>query len=74
MTAKKGPQHQEEAEVQELRGQGPAEEGRQGRQMPALRRDGLALARRAAPTLPPLAHVNIDVEIDLADAGLLRAM
>src|SRR6267142_1706721 len=35
----KRPQHQEEAEVQELRGQGPAEEGRQGGKVPALRRD-----------------------------------
>jgi hypothetical protein len=41
----KGPQHQEEAEVQELRGHGPAEEGRQGRKMPALRRDGGTVAR-----------------------------
>src|SRR5664279_2459190 len=37
-------QHQEEAEVQELRGQGPAEEGRQGGKMPALRRDGGSLS------------------------------
>src|ERR1035437_1999470 len=37
-------QHQQEAEVQELRGQGPAEERRQGGKMPALRRDGGALS------------------------------
>src|SRR5882757_3388361 len=42
---RKRPQHQEKAEMQELRGQGPAEEGRQGRQMPALRRDRFAVAR-----------------------------
>jgi hypothetical protein len=24
--------------------------------------------------LPPLSHVNVDIEIDVADAGLCRAM
>src|SRR5258705_9686169 len=36
---RKRPQHQEEAEVQELRGQGAAEEGRQSRKVPALWRE-----------------------------------
>src|SRR6267143_5666483 len=40
---RKRPQHQEEAEVQELRGQGTSEEGRQGCKMPALWRDRGAL-------------------------------
>src|SRR3981081_3266648 len=40
---RKRPQRQEEAEVQELRRQGAAEEGRQSRKMPALWRDRGAL-------------------------------
>src|ERR1700682_2142066 len=49
---RKRPQHQEEAEVQELRGQGPAQEGRQGRKMPALRRDGSAVTGPATTAAP----------------------
>jgi hypothetical protein len=44
----KGPQHQEKAEVQELRGQGAAEEGRQSGKMPALWRDRGAVERSIA--------------------------
>jgi len=37
---RKRTEYQEEGQVQELRGQGPAEEGRQGGQVPALQGDG----------------------------------
>src|SRR5258708_36681058 len=49
------PKHQEEAEVQELRGQGPAEEGRQGVKVPALRRHRTALAPPATANNEPWA-------------------
>jgi hypothetical protein len=52
----KGPQHQEKTEVQELRGQGAPEEGRQGGQMPALRRHRGALTRLQC-CHPPVSHI-----------------
>jgi hypothetical protein len=55
----KRPQHQKETEVQELRGQGPAEEGRQGRKMPALRRNRIALAR-----IPQKHALELDPRVD----------
>ena len=40
--------------------------------MPALRRHRVTLTNASAmPRLPPLADVNVDVEVDPADAGLL---
>src|SRR5258708_8546404 len=53
------PKHQEEAEVQELRGQGPAEEGRQGVKVPSLRRHRTALAPPPTANNPPRSTASL---------------
>jgi hypothetical protein len=49
MTNEKGPSIKKKQKCIELRGQRPAEEGRQSGKMPALRRDGIALSFTGLP-------------------------